>query len=343
MAKPARPEKLEEDVNFTIYGSWKYIIIANIRRNKDYAPFIGAEWQKVTPNNPNRGLVSDEGANGLSAEEKVINLENMLGFVAQYVPHFLSYDIINSSTSLDSVWQFIRKYYGFKQSESQFMKYSEIEWEKGERPERLYQRLVAHIQDNLLTRESTMTYHGARITDNEIISPTLERLIVLQWMQLIHPRLPSLVQRTFAFQLQEKSLADLQPSICDNIDAFLAELQADEEFKSARSKLEEEIAEITISRSQSRPEKSSSRSMSTPSRGKQFYPGRKSYTFKPQGQKSCRICKAEGRNYLGHTLPECDFLSNADKKGLIPIRATHVDDEDELDPSDWPAIDPPDF
>ena len=45
------------------------------------------------------------------------------------------------------------------------------------------------------------------------------------WMELIHPGLPALVKRTFAFDLQRMPLKDLQPQICDAIDGFLKELK----------------------------------------------------------------------------------------------------------------------
>ena len=34
------------------------------------------------------------------------------------------------------------------------------------------------------------------------MSPTVKRIAVLRWIELIHPNLPALVQRTFAYDLQ---------------------------------------------------------------------------------------------------------------------------------------------
>ena len=341
MAKPARPWRLEEKETFSSYGSWKYNIVSNIKKNTEYAPFVSAQWQKSAPNNPTRGLAADAEENGLSAEDKLANLENMLGFIAQHVPHFLTYNIIHGSTSLESVWECIRKYYGFKKSESQFMKYAEIKWEDDERPERLYQRLVAHIQDNLLTTESTMTHHNARVTSNEMMSPTVERLIVLQWMQLIHPGLPALVQQSFAFQLQDKTLTDLQPRICDNIDKFLGQLKAEESMNSSRAKIQEmeedrmqELEDVRVSRTQARGYGRPSRGSSSSYRSHQTPQSRNKFPSKPQGQKICRMCKAEGRRYIGHSLPDCDYVSTAEKKGLISVRSSHISEEDNYDPSD---------
>ena len=47
-------------------------------------------------------------------------------------------------------------------------------------------------------------------------------------MELIHPSLPALVQRTFAYDLQRMTLKDLQPQITDALDGFLEELRQNE-------------------------------------------------------------------------------------------------------------------
>ena len=53
-------------------------------------------------------------------------------------------------------------------------------------------------------------------------------MAVLRWMELLHPSLPALVQRTFAYDLQRRTLKDLQPQIADALDEFLEELRHDE-------------------------------------------------------------------------------------------------------------------
>ena len=82
------------------------------------------------------------------------------------------------------------------------MKFSSIVRDNGERPERLEQRILAHLQENILRKDSKLKHDGTTSTRDEDIRPTVERLAVLRWMELIHPSLPALVQRTFACDLQ---------------------------------------------------------------------------------------------------------------------------------------------
>ena len=63
-------------------------------------------------------------------------------------------------------------------SEVHFLKLYDIKREPNERYyETLYHRIVAHMEDNLLTVESGMTHDGNPTADEEI-SPTVERIAV---------------------------------------------------------------------------------------------------------------------------------------------------------------------
>ena len=158
-AKAPRPWKLTV---FASYTSWQHNLIYTLSRDDDCKTFLkaGTTWNRLTAADPKRGIADDTEA---------ANLQQMLGLITQWVPHYLATDITNNSTSMDSIWQFIRKYYGFQQSETQFMKLSSIVWEEGERPERLYQRILAHFQDNLLRKDSKLKHNDATPTSNEDI------------------------------------------------------------------------------------------------------------------------------------------------------------------------------
>ena len=46
----------------------------------------------------------------------------------------------------------------------------------------LYQRLMAFIEDNLLTKESGITHHGELVDEDEELSPSLENFVILTWL-----------------------------------------------------------------------------------------------------------------------------------------------------------------
>ena len=59
-----------------------------------------------------------------------------------------------------------------------------IQFKPDERPEDLFQRLMAFVEDSLLNENSGLTHHGEAIKEEEELTPTLENFIVLQWLHL---------------------------------------------------------------------------------------------------------------------------------------------------------------
>ena len=155
----------------------------------------------------------------------------MLGLVAQFVPALLRSEIIKRSTSLSWIWDRLRKHYSFNSSEVNFLRLSDIKMEEGERYETFYQRIIAHIEDNLLTVSSGLTFDGEEVSEDEEMSPTAERLGVYLWLTKIDERLPSFVGRVYAHDLQSKSLKDIQPQLAASMDSLLADLAVQDEVK----------------------------------------------------------------------------------------------------------------
>ena len=48
---------------------------------------------------------------------------------------------------------------------------------------------------------------------DESFPATTERLIIIRWLEILHPLLPNHITKVFAHYLQTKSLKDLQPQI----------------------------------------------------------------------------------------------------------------------------------
>ena len=320
MNRAPKPWNLTEDETYDSFKSWTSRVLYFVKQDPKFAPYLiidpePATWGKHTADNPTRGFVSDPDLNkegALSAEDRVVRLEDMLGLISQFAPPLLANDIVYHSTSIESVWKRIKKYYNIKQSETQFMKLATITWDKvnKERPEKLSTRVLAHLQANLMTTTSELLYDGAKVTKNEEMSPTLERWAVLYWMQLIHPGLPALVERTFAYDLQRLTLKDIQPQICNAIDGFLEELNETEIRKVRMSKPVDDDTEsdefeddVRVARMKA-PYSFKGKPSAKQSTRKRFTP---SQSRTPR--KECRICKNESRKFIGHTMAECSYVS----------------------------------
>ncbi len=228
-----KQEVLKENETISSFCAWQSSLLFYLSENNKYAWFLDptSTWQRKSITN--RGLVNDqepvpEGERKTAAQKNIV-LERMLAIIAQFSPPLLRNDIIKKSTSLSWIWQRIRKHYSFSQSEVNFLRLNEIRREPDERYETLFQRIVAHLDDNLLTTTSNITHDGERITVDEEMSPTVERLAVYLWLTLIDARLPSFVSRVYAHDLASKSLKDIQPQICDAMNSLLAEMNSQED------------------------------------------------------------------------------------------------------------------
>lgn len=210
------------------FNVWKDNMIANLKLQWSFKYLFresSISWEKLTPTNPTRGFTG----NAATIQAFLGILSKMLCYISSYVPYVLVKSIEEDTTCLEDVWTIIKAYYRIEQaSEVRFIDFVSITRAPGEIPQHLYQRILSHLQVNLLEKNSNLKHNGETLGKSEEMSPTVERLAVLRWMELIHPRIPSLVQRTFARELHRATLKDLQPQICVSLDSFLEEIRNDE-------------------------------------------------------------------------------------------------------------------
>ena len=108
---------------------------------------------------------------------------------------------VNGCISLNDIWQKIRLHYNIQKSGSQFLDLADITLQPDEKPEDLYQRLVAFYTDNLLEAKGDTEHHGEKLELDEEITPTIENTIVVLWLQHLHPGLPQLVKQWYGTEL----------------------------------------------------------------------------------------------------------------------------------------------
>ena len=150
---------LSKNETITSFESWRQNLLYILSLDRNFAPFLveGVSWKKKSKSDTTRGLEDDpnwDEDNGLTKEQKVNYLELMLGQIANYCPVISRNIIIKNSISIESIWQSIRAHYGFQSNGSHFIDFVNIKLEVDERHEDLYQRMIAFIDDNLITPSS---------------------------------------------------------------------------------------------------------------------------------------------------------------------------------------------
>ena len=309
----------------TTFNAWKDNLLYTLSLDPRFAPFLLADatWAKETTADPNRGFTDEAGhdANpptGLKKEERLKHLCLFLGQIANHATIISRNQIVGQSTSLKDIWSKLREHYGIQASGSKFIDLSNVKLLPGERHEDLYQRLLAFFEDNLLTVGDTITHHGAAVTSREELTPSLENVVVLLWLERIHIALPGIIKQRYGAELRNKTLASLKSEISQSLDSLLGELRNVDEDSSGSRVMRASVSNASNNRS--------SRNTST-SRFQQQRSSGRSPPF-------CCLCHAAKRPSTDHWLSNCRFLPEADRRRFESnrVRLVEVDEDGNEEP-----------
>ena len=105
-----------------------------------------------------------------------------------------------------------------------FMNFYDIKRRVNERPLMFYHRLWYHVERHLLKVGDRV--NGIALGAEEQLSPTSERMIVMEWLQRIDERLVKFVQEKFATELNygSSTLLALVETLAKNMDTYISGL-----------------------------------------------------------------------------------------------------------------------
>ena len=256
--------------------------------------------EKKSAAHPTRGLKNDPSSVPVelrrTSQQKSATLDLMLNQIANWCPVIARLTIVNGCTSINDIWQKIRLHYNIQKSGSQFLDLAVINLQPDEKPEDLYQRLVAFYTDNLLEADGDIEHHGEKLEVDEEITPAIENTIVVLWLQHLNPCLPQLVKQRYGTELRNRSLASIKPEISQALPSLLDELKTLEDSKVFRASV---------------PVKSQHQRHA-----------------RHKAPKSCILCKSAGRPHTSHFLSNCTFLPAEDRRALAKARYIHDDGSD---------------
>ena len=220
------------------FNNWKENLTYTLSLDNNFKPYVTetATWGKKSSTSPHRGFTDDTpgGANAQTKEQKCSVVDLMLGQVANYATVISRHQITKNSTSLADIWNKIREHYGFHNTGSRFLDLSTIKLDAGERAEDLYQRLLSFFEDNLQTSGSLVTHHGVSPTVDEELSPTVENVTVVLWLERLHVGLPALVKQRYGAELRNKSLASMKSEISLALDSLIEEVRSNDDSRISR-------------------------------------------------------------------------------------------------------------
>lgn len=260
-------------------------------------------------------------------------LSKFITLISVLCPYTLTNNLDQLSISFNWLISYLEQYYHIQKSGAHFLSISEIRFNPSDSFENFYMELHGAVEDSLRRQGEILIYrNNEELDEDEEMSPTLENMIVMMWLERIDPRLPKKISSTFAHQMVgNTSLRDLQPIISARLPALIQEL---DEAAANRASLHAADTPDTI------PTVAAARF----SRGNFRNRGSNRGHFnrgKPL-TKFCRVCfllnKGSPNVYTSHTISTCTKLSDRDRQEMTRNAAIAiVDEEDESDDPDQPT------
>ena len=223
---------------------------------------------------------------------------------------------------MQSIWQDIRAHFGFQATGARFLDFNNLHLEPGERPEDLYQRLLGFMDDNLLKANGSIRHHGENVTNDEELTLTLENVIVITWLRLVHPDLPALIKKRYGTEIKSQTLASLKPEICPALKSLLKEIQSTNESEVLRTAFQQSSSQ------------------------RNAHPQTLPFNTRVPGtrRKICPLCQQANRSQFYHYLASpsfnslsksCNYLPTSDRQYLTRTRQVMSESLDVETASDY--------
>ena len=350
-------------VDVVTFKVWKNTLIAHIQQDVNhylfmpggkYSTWRAAEYgdriEQLVHNDPDKSALDDKRAHDpprLSANEHAAELERLLckrnALLAKFITHIATLCHINEhddvtihSTSLDWIFDYLKKHYGLETKGANFMNIAEHVFKKGTSYQTFYKQYKASFVDNLRKQGDKVKYKNDVVLDaDEKLSPSFENAIILWALEKIDARLPSKVKKNYGHQMTgDVTLKDIQAVVFENITWMLEELDnvaTTKAFASLTTEDQPSLSAITFrGRGRGRGHTNTFTRPRGSGRGG-MYNNRGGYNRGGSGgnktfsksttvtDKFCRICNLAGsdpRIYTSHEIGNCSRLTVRDLESL---------------------------
>ena len=143
-------------------------------------------------------------------------LRQFLTIIAKFVQQDYYNPIIRHSTSLQWIYDKIRQDFNIQQQGIHFFNVMDLKYDATEQttPTGFYNQYRSIIMGNLSKRGDVISWKNETMKEDEKLTPAHEDLILLNVLQLIHPKLPAYIREKYAHLIgQTKRLMDFKTEI----------------------------------------------------------------------------------------------------------------------------------
>ena len=264
-------------------------------------------------------------------------LDKMIAIICACVHSDQAPHIYSDSTSLEWIYEYLRRHYNIQSKGVNFLKLAQITYKSGENPQTFYMQFRTAFVDNLRKKGDAKNHlmPGSKLEADEVVSPTTEDALGLWVLEKIDPRLPSWVAREYEGRLDKDThLIDLMPVILQRVPAMLEAIEREAGLAALTSAAASTPVDgahcCAFSSSRGR---GGGRGSAGRGRGSGGPPGISPTTGLPRTPKFCMICFKNGKPpnpkvYTSHNTVACNAFSTSDRRDMLAaLQAMDLSDD----------------
>ena len=266
-------------------------------------------------------------------------LRQFLAIIAKLIHPDYFNPILRHSTSLEWIYTRIRQDYNLEQQGIFFLNILDIKWDETAQttPIGLYNNYRSLIMGNLGQSGDKIHWQNTNLKEDEKLTPSHEDLILVNVLQIMHPKLPIYIKELYAHKIgKSKRLMDFKTEILNKSRQFIEEIREKDNdiHVSQINTVPEDCAEQYdyddqdpscnyVNNSRFKPR--FSRDQNRQPYRQRFQPSQPNFQTRPYQSKLppfCRLCQLSNQprpTYTNHYMGEdsCPSMSQRDKTQLV--------------------------
>ena len=174
-----------------------------------------------------RGLPEQTiGSKPHSAAEVSTLVGDMLETILSFVPEVTLSEVLGKATSLQWVYDYLRKHYGCERTGSDMMnRFETLERRPREKVTSYWSRFQGFYQDNRIRKDDKLMTDNAKATEDEKQCRFSKGTELVLFLHMTHPMLPKKMAQIFGNKLKHQDVASLQEQILDRCQSVLDEIE----------------------------------------------------------------------------------------------------------------------
>ena len=165
----------------------------------------------------NRGFTAQTiGTKAYKADELSTLAGDMIETVVSFVPEVTLSEVLGRVTSLQWLYDYLRKHYGCERTGSDMMnRFETLERKPGEKVTSYWSRFMGFYEDNRIKRDDKLLIDNAKATEDEVQCRFSKSTEIVLFLHMTHPMLPKKMAQIFGNKLKHQDVASLQEQILD--------------------------------------------------------------------------------------------------------------------------------